>query len=37
MSNKPSKDDLEIVPSEYKDTNYEVNVLIPEFKTIFAA
>ena len=34
MSNKPSKDDLEIVPSEYKDTNYEVNVLIPEFNCV---
>ena len=34
MSNEPHKNDLEIVPNEYPDKNYEVNVSIPEFNCV---
>ena len=31
MPNEPHKNDLEIVPNEYSDKDYDVNVSIPEF------
>ena len=34
MSNEPHKNDLEIVPNEYADKEYEVNVSIPEFNCV---
>ena len=34
MTDKPTKNDLEIVPNEYEGKNYEVNVSIPEFNCI---
>jgi len=34
MSNKPNKNDLEIVPNEYMEKDYEINVSIPEFNCI---
>jgi len=34
MSNEPHKNDLEIVPNEYTDKEYEVNVSIPEFNCV---
>ncbi len=34
MENEPTKNDLEIVPNEYEETDYEVNVSIPEFNCI---
>ena len=34
MSNEPHENDLEIVPNEYADKEYEVNVSIPEFNCV---
>jgi 7-cyano-7-deazaguanine reductase len=34
MSKEPHENDLEIVPNEYKNQEYEVNVSIPEFNCI---
>ena len=34
MSNEPNMNDLEIVPNEYTDKDYEVNVSIPEFNCV---
>ena len=34
MSNEPNKNDLEIVPNEHSDRDYEINVSIPEFNCI---
>tara|TARA_B110000263_G_scaffold210458_1_gene192997 strand:- start:398 stop:751 length:354 start_codon:yes stop_codon:yes gene_type:complete len=34
MSREPHKNDLEIVPNEYKNQEYEVNVSIPEFNCV---
>ena len=34
MSKEPNKNDLEIVPNEYEDRDYEVNVAIPEFNCV---
>ena len=34
MSNEPNMNDLEIVPNEYTDRDYEVNVSIPEFNCV---
>ena len=34
MSNEPNINDLEIVPNEYTDKDYEVNVSIPEFNCV---
>ena len=34
MSNEPNKNDLEIVPNEYVDKEYEVNVSVPEFNCV---
>tara|TARA_B110000116_G_scaffold129661_1_gene112523 strand:+ start:103 stop:456 length:354 start_codon:yes stop_codon:yes gene_type:complete len=34
MSTEPHKKDLEIVPNEYKNQEYEVNVSIPEFNCV---
>ena len=34
MSSDPNKKDLEIVPNEHPDKDYEVNVSIPEFNCV---
>mgnify|MGYP001251659745 CR=1 FL=1 len=34
MNDTPKKEDLEIVPNEYVDKEYEVNVSIPEFNCV---
>ena len=34
MSNEPNKNDLEIVPNEHSDRDYEINVSIPEFNCV---
>ena len=34
MTTEPNKNDLEIVPNEYDNKDYEVNVSIPEFNCI---
>ena len=34
MTTEPNKNDLEIVPNEYNNKDYEVNVSIPEFNCI---
>ena len=34
MTAEPNKNDLEIVPNEYDNKDYEVNVSIPEFNCI---
>ena len=34
MTDKPDKNDLEIVSNEYENKDYEVNISIPEFNCI---
>ena len=34
MNQNPNKNDLEIVPNEYVDKDYEINVSIPEFNCV---
>jgi len=34
MSHEPTINDLEIVPNEYTDKDYEINVSIPEFNCV---
>ena len=34
MANEPHKNDLEIVPNEHIEKDYEVNVSIPEFNCV---
>ena len=34
MSHEPTINDLEIVPNEYRDKDYEINVSIPEFNCV---
>jgi len=34
MPNEPNKNDLEIVPNEYEQKDYEINVSIPEFNCV---
>ena len=34
MTSEPNKKDLEIVPNEYSDKDYEINVSIPEFNCV---
>ena len=34
MTSEPNKKDLEIVPNEHSDKDYEINVSIPEFNCV---
>ena len=34
MSKQPNKNDLEIVPNEYPEKDYEINISIPEFNCV---